>query len=85
MNRYEYVLNAAHAPQEEPLVNLARAFAEAVEQNIALDADPTNDPSVLILGAYIAFRTHADVNTRGGYHKLLSMCEQKLINGAELQ
>jgi hypothetical protein len=85
MNRFEYVLNAAHAPQDATLLSLAQALVDAVEQNVALDTDPTNDPSVLILGAYIAFHTHADVNTAGGYHKLLSLCEQQLINGAELQ
>lgn len=74
MNRFEYVLEAAFAPQEKPLRELVRQLSIAVEQVEAEGEHPTKDPAVLILGAYVAFHTHADVNTASGYHRMLEMC-----------
>lgn len=81
MNRFEYVLTTAVAPHQEPLLAIAREFTQAVEQVMAEGNDPVQDPAVLVLGSYIAFHTHADVNTFGGYKRLLSMCEHNVING----
>lgn len=80
MNRFEYVLSASPAPQDLPLIQLAAAFMLAVEQTVAEQLDPHTDPAVMILGAYIAFQTHADVNTQDGYYKLLEQCQTRLDN-----
>lgn len=85
MTRFEYVLCTAVAPHQEPLAEIARAFALAVEQTIAEGEDAGNDPAVLVLGAYIAFHTHADVATAQGYYRLLALCEQRFFNAPELQ
>lgn len=85
MNRYAYALETAKAPHQEPLVNIARGFVDALDQVIAEGTDPQADPAVVILGSFIAFHVHADVNTAAGYQKLLSDCEQRIINAPELQ
>lgn len=85
MNRFEYVLKAASAPHEQPLIQLAAAFMLAIEQTLIEQVEPTNDPAVLILGAYIAFHTHADVNTSNGYHELLTRCAEHLQNSPTAQ
>lgn len=83
MNRFEFVLDAAFAPHQVPLPDLARQFSTALDQVQAEGADPTRDPAVLILGAFIAFHTHADVNTVGGYHRLLDLCAHRLETSKE--
>lgn len=78
MNRFEYVIALSTAPQQEPLINLAAGFMLAMQQVTAEGVDPQQDPAILILGAYIAFHTHADVNTNVGYRKLLNQCNERV-------
>jgi hypothetical protein len=85
MNRFEYALLAAGAPHEVPLVQLAAGFMLAVQQTLLENQHPQTDPAVLLLGAFIAFQTHADVNTNKGYHQLLGLCQDRLHNGPTLQ
>lgn len=77
MNRFEYVLHASKAPQSPTLIDLARNFTHAVEQTVAEGEQPSLDPAVLALGAFIAFHTHADVNSVAGYNRLIQLCEQR--------
>jgi hypothetical protein len=85
MNRFAHALEAAYAPHLVPLVDLAHRFALAVDQVIAEELDPSNDPAVLVLGSFIAFHTHADVNSASGYHQLLGMCPDRFATTPELQ
>lgn len=86
MNRHEYVLKAAVTGSiYEPLINLARMFVHTLEQNEAEGTDPMLDPATLVLGAFIAFRTHADINTMTEYQKLLAACELRVSSPRELQ
>ena len=78
MIRFEHALNAATAPCEVTLSILARQLADAVEQVEAEGTDPVDDPAVLLLGAFIAFHTHADVNTARGYHQLIHLCHERI-------
>lgn len=83
MNRFQYVIAASEAPHQVPLIDLARVLVQALEQNEALGTDAYADPAVRILGAYIAFHTHADVDTAQGYKHLLAMCEKRLYDASE--
>jgi hypothetical protein len=74
MNRYFHALSAAVGPRVPALPWVATSLAEAVDEVTLEGGDPTNDPAVLLLGAFVAFHTHADVNTTGGYHKLIDLC-----------
>ena len=74
MNRWEFVVQASTAPEQVPLLDLARMLVHTLEQNEAEGSDPSQDPATLILGAYIAFHTHADVSSRSGYRDLLDYC-----------
>jgi len=85
MNRYEYALTAAQAPQQEPLLAIAQNFNDAVSQVIAEGQDPHQDPAVIVLGSFIAFHVHADLNTLHGYQQLLSLCEDQVVHSPELQ
>jgi hypothetical protein len=40
---------------------------------------------VVLLGSFIAFHVHADVNSATGYRELLSSCEQRANTLPELQ
>lgn len=78
MNRFAFVLDATTNPQQPTLHALAHAFADAVDSAAAEGAVPDTDPAVLMMGALIAFRTHADVNTALGHRQLLHRCVQRL-------
>lgn len=77
MSRFSYAIDVTQTGQQ-PLLALAKNFARAVEETEVEGLNPMNDPAVLILGSFIAFQTHADVNTRGGYEKLIAMCHDRL-------
>lgn len=77
MNRFEYVVAAALAPHQATLVDLAYNFYAAVNEVVAEGQDPVLDPAVLVIGTYIAFHTHADVNTNHGYQKLMKLCNDR--------
>lgn len=85
MNRFEYALHASIAPEQETLGDLARGLVSAIEQTEAEGQIALSDPAVMVLGAYIAFHTHADVNSVKGYRQLLSLCEYRSLNPPELQ
>jgi len=85
MNRFEYVIQTSVAPGQEPLINITAALMLALVQLYAENLDPLQDPAVLILGAYIAFHTHADVNTNVGYRKLLEQCNDRIHNAPVMQ
>lgn len=71
--------NAINASEHPPcLKQVAGQLVSAIDEVEAEGNEPTNDPAVLILGAFVAFHTHADVNTRDGYHKLLDMCRARI-------
>ena len=78
MNVDEFVLNAAYGTTLPPLRDLVQVLSETLAQVEERDEVPQNDPAVLILGSFIAFHTHSDINTVGGYKRLLDMCEQRL-------
>lgn len=75
MSRFDNALAAAYAPLEQPLCVLAQHFADAVHQATAEGFDAARDPAVMLMGAFIAFHTHSDVNTVSGYHQLLALCK----------
>lgn len=85
MNRFAAALTAAQGPDQFTLAELAKHFLLAVEGSVADDQDPAADPAVLVLGSFIGFHAHVDVNTASGYHTLLSMCEQRFNESPELQ
>ena len=77
MNRFEAALSMAYSPQSQSLPVLARTFALAVDQTVAEGLPVESDPAVLVLGAFIAFQTHSDVNSTRGYRQLLTQCEDR--------
>lgn len=85
MNRFEIALAMAYAPQHQTLPTLAHNFMLAVDQAVAEGLPAESDPAVLVMGAFIAFQTHSDVNSTSGYRKLLTQCEGRAINKVELQ
>ena len=84
-NRFAYALEAAKAPHLQSLMELAEGFYNAVAHAEAEERDPTRDSAVIVIGSFIAFQVHADVNTATGYHELLSSCEQNVFDSKELQ
>lgn len=70
--------NVIHAHEilgEVPLKALAQGLVDAIaEAEVDGVRDPSRDPAVLVFGAFIAFHTHADVSTVGGYNKLIEQC-----------
>lgn len=73
--------NVIHAHEilgEVPLKALAQGLVDAIaEAEVDGVEDPSRDPAVLVFGAFIAFHTHADVSTVGGYHDLIETCRQR--------
>lgn len=76
MRRFMQAINITRINVEMSV--LSAGFSEAVGDAIADGVSPDNDPAVLLYGAFIAFRTHADVNTVGGYKKLIELCHQQI-------
>lgn len=85
MNRFEFALQASHAPHRICLSQLTKELSQAVAQSIAEGEEPSTDPAVLLLGSFVAFQCHADVNTASGYHRLLALCNERLYNTEILQ
>lgn len=73
--------NVVHAHEilgEVPLKTLAQGLVDAIDEAEAEGIqDPSRDPAVLVFGAFIAFHTHADVSTVGGYQDLIEACRQR--------
>lgn len=85
MNRFEFALQAASAPHLVALPQLTGALDFAVRQSTAEGHDPAEDPAVLLLGSFVAFQVHFDVNTSDGYRTLLRLCNDRLYNLGVLQ
>ena len=76
MKRFMHAI--AVSEQSFELPELAAIFADAVDEAAEEGVDPTSDPAVLLVGAFISFHTHSDINTVGGYHRLLAMCAERI-------
>lgn len=76
MNRFFVALQVAGDPP--PLPALTKGLAQAVEEAIADGENPDACPAVMLLGAFVAFRTHADMNTVGGYRRLIDLCQDRI-------
>lgn len=79
VNRYEFALSAAANPYTHKLPAIARAMVEAIDAIEAEQGDPVEDPAVLVLGTFIAFHTHADINTYNGFSSLLELCKARYL------
>lgn len=77
MNIDEFVLDVATGPNNVPLAGLLRVASEYVDMLAEAGLPPISDPAVLLLGAFISFQTHSDINTVGGYRRLLNACEER--------
>lgn len=75
--RFSYAIDITQAGQQ-PLLSLAQAFAGAIQETEIEGLNPMTDPAVLLMGTFIAFQTHADVNTRNGYERLIALCHDRL-------
>lgn len=78
MNVDEFVVQASQSSNLPPLSELLQVMAEYVVALEEAGLPPTEDPAVLLLGAYISFHTHADINTVGGYKRLIGACLYRL-------
>jgi hypothetical protein len=83
MNRFARALQIAAAPIQVSVKVLAQDFLSAVEQAELEESDPLQDPAVIVLGSFIAFHVHADVNTAQGYHHLLTLCTDEAARRSE--
>ena len=84
-DRFLHAIDAAAAPLDVTLASLAKNFADAVVHAEAEGGEAVNDPAVLLLGSFIAFHTHADVNTASGFRRLLQLCHDRLADPPILQ
>jgi hypothetical protein len=73
MNRYRTALRLADDDPNLPA--LAERFLSAVKEAEAEGQEPTVDPAVMLMGARIAFLTHADIGTNAMYRQLIDRCE----------
>lgn len=80
MRRFFIALECASDPP--PLRAVAEGLNYAVKEAEEAGVNPSDDPAVLLLGAFVAFRTHADVNTVGGYRRLMALCEDRISEKA---
>lgn len=81
--------NVVHAHEifgEIPLKALALGLVQALEEaEIDGVEDPSRDPAVLVFGAFIAFHTHADVSTIGGYLDKIEECRERYETARTMQ
>lgn len=76
--RDSHVIHAHEILGEVPLRTLAQGLIDALDEaEIDGVIDPSLDPAVLVFGAFIAFHTHADVSTVGGYNDLIEQCRAR--------
>jgi hypothetical protein len=76
--RDSHVVHAHDILGEIPLETLAAGLVQAIEEAKAEGiVDPSSDPAVQVFGAFIAFHTHADVSTVGGYYELIERCRER--------
>ncbi len=74
----EFVVAASNSPDLPSLNELLQVMAEYVQLLEASGHSAVDDPAVLLLGAYISFHTHSDINTVGGYKRLVRLCEDRI-------
>lgn len=77
MIRDHIVLSMLGMPAPPPLCQVAVGLYNAVKECEHEQTDPETDPAVLLYGVLVAFGTHADVNSVGGYQRLVQMCEAR--------
>jgi hypothetical protein len=77
MTRFEYAVGLTQSPPQT-LLMLAGSFYAAVNEATVEGCDPTSDPAILLMGTYISFQTHADVNTKNGYDRLIRLCHDRI-------
>lgn len=85
ISRFEFALQASSAPHRVSLSQLTKQLSQAVDQSIAEGLEPGTDPAVLLLGSFVAFQVHADVNTARGYRELITLCNDRLASQGVLQ
>lgn len=78
MKRYFDALSAATGAAMPSLPWAAATLVEAIDDVVLEGGRPEDDPAVLLLGAFVAFHTHADINTVGGYHQLIEICHARV-------
>lgn len=74
----EFVVAAAASAELPTLPQLAAVLADYLAALELAEVDYQDDPAVLVLGAFIAFHTHADINTHGGYKRLIQLCSDRI-------
>lgn len=85
-SRDSHVVHAHEILGEVPLKTLAQGLVDAIEEAEAEGiSDPSRDPAVLVFGAFIAFHTHADVSTVGGYMQLIDVCRERFESPRAMQ
>lgn len=78
MKRFYAALDVATSITCPTLQSIVVKLNDAVTEAVADGIEPVNDPAVLLLGAFVAFHTHADVNTVGGYRRLIGLCQASI-------
>lgn len=73
----EFVVAAASSPTLPPFGQILQVMAEWAAHLEEAELDPLQDPAVLVMGAFIAFHTNADVNSYGGYRRLIQRCADR--------
>lgn len=73
----EFVVAAASSPTLPPFGQILQVMAEYAATLEKAQFDPLQDPAVLVMGAFIAFHTNADVNSYGGYRRLIQRCADR--------
>lgn len=84
MKRYIDALHAATGAGMPSLPWLANTLVAAIDDVTLEGGTPETDPAVLLLGSFVAFHTHADVNSVAGYHHLIDLCTAQ-VEGRTLQ
>lgn len=73
----EFVVAAAASPTLPSFTEILQVMAEYATTLEEAQLDPLQDPAVLVMGAFIAFHTNADVNSYGGYRRLIQRCADR--------
>lgn len=73
----EFVVAASVSPTLPSFTEILQVMAEYATNLEEAQLDPLQDPAVLVMGAFIAFHTNADVNSYGGYRRLIQRCADR--------
>ena len=74
----EFVVAAATSEALPTLTEIVQVMADYTAVLEEAQLDPLQDPAVLVLGAFVAFHTNADINTYGGYRRLIKRCSDRI-------